>query len=263
MSQRVVVGVDGSAPASAALAWAARLALGTGRSLTAALVVEPRWGLAEDDPRRILDQAVAALPGGVRETVSAAVLEGDPAERLAALAGEGLLVIGTHKTGFLRGRVLGSRGLRVAALAAGCVAVVPVVAVAGRRGVIAGIEPSCDPGPVVLAAARHAERLGEPLVLVHALDEPPVYAAAAAVDPGRIAIAAAAHLVAERHPGVALRSRESARPAAEAFLDASLSASLLVVGVTRRERESALAGSTLHDVLLNANAPVLAVPAGP
>ena len=77
----------------------------------------------------------------------------------------------------------------------------------------------------------------------------------------RIATAAAAHLAAERHPGLALRSRESARPAAEAFLDASRAASLLVVGVTRRERESALAGSTLHDVLLNANSPVLVVPA--
>jgi len=222
---RVVVGVDGSEPAAQALAWA----------------------------------------GMLGDAVAVQVDSGSIGERLAAEAGEGLLVIGTHKTGFLRGRVLGSRSLRIAASAVGPVAIVPTGAMDARAGVVVGIESRLDSAPAVLTAAEHARRMGERLVIVHAVEEEPNAASATTdgvVDAGRIQASAAAHLVADRFPEVEVRIRSSRRSPAEAFLDASSTARLLVVGSTSDDRRAAFTGSAVHDVVLNINAPLIVVPVG-
>ncbi len=261
---RIVVGVDGSDPAIGALDWAADLAAATRATLAAVLVTDPLWSTSLDDPRRTLERLVRGVPPAVRDGIELEVRSGDLAEELVAAARGDLLVIGTHKTGFLRGRVLGSRTLRIASLALGEVAIVPHDPILARRGIVVGLESHHDPGGPVLAAARHAERLGEELVIVHALEGPPAYLSApsgsADVDPAQIAVASAAHLVAERHPGVPVRVRVSRRRPAEAFLDASRAARLLVVGATPDERSVAFAGGSVHDVILNVNAPLLVVP---
>lgn len=261
---RIVVGVDGSEPAIGALHWAADLARATGASLSAVLVADPLWSTSLDDPRRTVERLVRSLASDVGTSAHVEVRTGDLATELVAAARDDLLVIGTHKTGFLRGRVLGSRTLRIASIAEGEVAIVPHDPVAARRGVVVGIESHHDAAAPVLSAARHADRLGEELVIVHALEGPPSYLSAppggADVDPAQITVASAAHLVAERYPGVSVRVRVSRRQPAEAFLDASRSARLLVVGATPRERSSAFAGASVHDVVLNVNAPLLVVP---
>lgn len=223
---RVVVGVDGSEPAAQALAWAGLL--GT--------------------------------------PVPVQVGAGPIGEQLAEAAGDDLLVIGTHKTGFLRGRVLGSRSLRIAASATGPVAIVPAGSMDARSGIVVGVEPRLDAAPAVIMAAQHARRLGERLLIVHSLDDGADPGGAPAeglvVEAGRIQAATAAHLVADRFPGLEVRIRSSRRTPAEAFLDASRTARLLVVGASSDDRRAAFAGSAVHDVVLNINAPLIVVPVG-
>lgn len=262
----VVVGVDGSEPAENALAWAADLAEARGETLSAVLVLDPVWSPhGADGPvaRGALDRALLSLPAPTRDRVAVEVRRGDTAEQLAAAAGDGLLVVGTHKTGFLRGRVVGSRCLRIAASVCGELAVVPSGASGGRRGVVVGLEPRLDPRATALAAARHARLLGEELVLVHAFRSPPYRGESASsgdADRGRVAARAAARAVADRFPEVAVRMHGSRQRPADAFLDASRSARLLVVGAGEHDRAAAFAGATLHDVVLNVNAPLLVVP---
>ncbi|AGW41076.1 stress-inducible protein [Leifsonia xyli subsp. cynodontis DSM 46306] len=72
---------------------------------------------------------------------SLVVLYGPVAASLAGYARTGdVLVVGTDKSGFIHGRVLGSLPVQVAALAVCMVAVIPAVDLRFRAGVVAGID---------------------------------------------------------------------------------------------------------------------------
>lgn len=118
---RVVVGVDGSASAAAALEWAARQAQLTGSELDALTAWEwPKsYGFAtpvpegyqpEQEARRILEKAIA----GVRErypdlTIKASVCEGYPIQTLLEASRDAdLLVVGSRGHGELAGMLIGS-----------------------------------------------------------------------------------------------------------------------------------------------------------
>jgi nucleotide-binding universal stress UspA family protein len=266
--EQIVVGVDGSEPAGAAMAWAAAAAAATGAALTIVVVADPRAPLTAS-PDSVVNAAIEHVGAAARDRVVVRRRAGDVALELAEEAGAGLLVIGTHKTGFLRGRVLGSRSLRIAAAARGPVAIVPAGPLDARVGVVVGLESHLDPRSAVLAGAAHARRMTDDLVIVQSLDGSPADLVAddgtITVDAARVRVSAAAHLAAAQlavgpAAGVTVRTRVSARAPAEAFLDASQAARLLVVGASTDDRRVAFAGSTVHDVVLNANAPLLVVP---
>jgi nucleotide-binding universal stress UspA family protein len=265
-----LVGVDGSAPSDAALRWAVNRAVARGMPLELVHVIEDDWGLVGSDFAReamLTGEAVVqgaleaarAMTGTARLEVR--VLGGSPVWELArACRDDDLLVIGTHKTGFLHGRVLGSRSVTISALASCSVVVVPMGQTALRHGVVVGVVRSEGSWHAVASGAREAARLDQPLVLVHSS---PVGSGSPAgpreaLERERLVLRLAVEAAEAAAPGVAVHTRVSSRQPAEALLDASRDAALLVLEPSRHDgRDATVLGSTTHDVLMNINSPVL------
>lgn len=258
MDGRYVVGIDGSTPSDAALKWATERARRDGAPLVLAHVRDPEAGMmgldfAREETARateILHDRLEQLVGSGIE-VSMLMLEGPLAWALAeAVTPEDVVVVGTHKIGFLHGRVLGSRSVQVAVTVPTTVAVIPEVDLRFRRGVVVGVDRVETAAATARAAAQEADARGEELVVIQSLR---------ATDAPRadlpVGIAAAA--AREAFPSLVIRSRVSGRPAAEALLDASRDKALLVLGPGSTGPGRSPIGSVTHDVVLNVNAPVL------
>jgi nucleotide-binding universal stress UspA family protein len=259
MTRRYVVGIDGSRPSAAALRWA----IARARRDPAPFVlvhVDEEGGVHGDQARPGAVLTAAALATVLDElpdaTVSVALLTGRVAGALAAaVEPDDLLVIGTGKTGFLHGRVLGSRSVQIALAAPCSVAVIPDVDLRFRRGVVAGVERNETSGMIGRAAAREASARGEELLLIQAVDRQVLDR----IGPQRAGLAVSDAMTAARAecPDLELRSRLSSRAPAEALLDTSRERALLVLGPGSSEHPDSPIGTVLHEVLLNVNAPVL------
>ena len=260
MTMRYIVGFDGSGPSEVALAW---VLLRIRRELAPIVLVHVTEGddgsmgkeyedLAGRHGAALLSRRIDALRRTHPElTVEGLSLDGSVAWELADSARPGdLLVVGTHKTGFLHGRVLGSRSVQIAASAPSSVAIIPEVDLRFRRGVVAGIDRVETAAWVAEAAADEAAARSEELSLMEAVSD-------AGQAPDRAALAIALVAVRQRHPSLVVRSRTSTRPAAEALLDASRDKALLVLGPGSQDPRRSPIGSVLHDVLLNLTAPVI------
>ncbi len=271
---RLVVGFDGSAPARAALDWAVSVGRFCGKDLHIVHVIDgPAAATLGDAPTDIVEaadlvlaRALALVPDELRARTTTEIRVGPLLSTVAESAGDGdLLVIGTHKTGYLHGRGLRSRSLVIATLATARLAVVPMVSMAGRHTMVVGLEYGLDWAETVRVAALGAQRELQEVRMVHSTGDAPRLPSyePAPVDAGQLVLAAASHLIADEFPEVAVRTRVSNRPAAEAFLDSSRSARVLVIGVPMVDRAAAFVGSVAHDVLLNLNCPVFVVPVPP
>lgn len=121
--QRIVVGVDGSAPSKAALAWAIRQAKLTGAAVDAVIAWEfpetfgyPVPGTPGVDFEKISAEVLAgtiAEVSGTAEpvTIRSKVIEGNAAQvLLKESAGAGLLVVGSRGHGGFVEALLGSVG---------------------------------------------------------------------------------------------------------------------------------------------------------
>lgn len=125
-SHRIVVGVDGSPAAAAALHWATEQARLTDAKVEAILVWDwrPEYGVhpygpgeqaQEDHARAMLERAVNALPADARAAVATQLVRGHPEHVLRAAAEDAdLLVVGNNRGGPLAERVLGSVSRRLA-----------------------------------------------------------------------------------------------------------------------------------------------------
>ena len=241
MTGRIVVGVDSSVPSRSALAWAVRRALDTATPLVLVHVVNRR--LDRDDgfatelrAAESLIEREAAFARSRGATVATDLVEGDPFEVLvtASVTAE-LLVIGTHKTGFIQGRSIGSRFLSLAAMSLCPVAFIPNTALTSRRGVTVGADDSATGARAVRLAAVEAHRLQQKLTLLH---------------PGRTA-----------STGLATRTRIARSNSAHDLIDATLVAALVVITHPEARRTVGSAGGTLvHDVLINLGGPTIVVP---
>jgi nucleotide-binding universal stress UspA family protein len=256
---RYIVGIDGSTPSDVARRWAMTRARRETAQLVLVHVVDSEAGRmgpdfraeATDLGRRLLD----ATEHRVRAEdptldVVSVLLEGTTAWELTRFAHpDDVLVVGTHKTGFSSGRVLGSLSVQIAAASTSTVAVIPGIDVRFRRGVVAGIDRVETARHIVDVAAREATARGEELTLVHAggaggvLGDEPLRAA--------LLHARAAY------PDLIVRARRSSRAPSVALLDAARSQSLLVIGPGSTGIERSPIGSVVHEVLLNTNALVL------
>lgn len=246
MSQRHVVGVDGSAPSRSALSWALGRAAGTDGLIVLAHVRSGgRGDLTDEDMAHLLDSARRAHPS---VAVGSAVLCGEVVPALLAFLDEDdVLVIGTHKTGHLHGRAFGSTSVAIATCVTCSVVVVPELDLRFRRGIVAHVQGADD--AVEELAADEAERRADELVLVQA---------AVSGEQDGSPVLSAAQRVQERHPLLSVSCRTTARAAAPALLDAALGNALLVIGMGRPPRADGRAfDPLLHDVLMNLTSPVL------
>lgn len=266
MSATYYIGVDGSGPSRAALRWGVRRAAERNAAVVLVNTVDDEWGLvgrdaaaaAERQARDLLVEEadrVQSLHTGVLLTTR--IVHGGTAWELARLPQpEDLLIVGTHKTGFLRGRVLGSRSVQIASAARCSVAIVPDTTLESRHDVVVGVDGSDGCLAAVRTGAQEADRLDQDLLLVYAppgrsdaSDERTPQTARLLMSAAAVASATAARIT--------VRRRVAHRDPAEALLDASFDAALLILGVSARHGDHALIGSVTHDVLMNINVPVL------
>jgi nucleotide-binding universal stress UspA family protein len=260
---RYVVGIDGSAPSAAAVVWASRRAVRDDAELVVAHVKDSEAGMmGHDFAEQEAHQSAALIADTVAELhakypslrVSSMMLEGAVAFALGqAVTVHDVLVVGTHKTGFLHGRVLGSRSVQIATVAPCSVAVVPIVDLRFRSGVVVGIDRLETASDVASLAALEAGEHGDELVCIHSVSQ------AARAPHADLVLARALESARAVRPELVIRSRQTTRPAAEALLDASRDKALLVLGPGATDPTHSPIGSVVHTVLLNENAPVLIV----
>jgi nucleotide-binding universal stress UspA family protein len=139
---------------------------------------------------------------------------------------------------------------------------VPDAVIEARRGVVVGVDRFDGSIPAVARGAREALRLGQELLLVYAPPAPPRPQGAAdlpaSTEAAQQMLVNAAAAATAAAPGVTVHRRLVRRAPAEALLDTSYDAALLVLGVSHpRQGAQSLIGSVTHDVLMNINVPVL------
>lgn len=183
--QRIVIGVDGSDPARAALAWSVRLARATGAHIEAVTVAAQMplatplggvWDTGEDavaQANRALEHTLEEVDVAGVEVVTS-VQDGQPAGVLLGSAeGADLLVLGTHGYGAVESALLGSVGRQVATHA-----VCPTVLVPTDTGqlerVVAGVDGSEESLHALRWAADLARAAGATIEVVIAYHYTPV-----------------------------------------------------------------------------------------
>ena len=243
-----LVGVDGSGPSRAAVRWACIAADALDWRLVFAHFLPASATLAEERAASDFLVETAANHPDARLVIE----RGDVVEGLAGLASSGdVIAVGTHKTGFVRGRALGSLGIRLAARSPRSIAVIPDGQFASRRDVVLGVGPTVATDHALLAAGAAATALHQDLMLLHVSVPGREDDAERAHE--RLADASAAAIA--HYPDLVVRSRVVNRASSDGLLDASRSASLLVLDSNRST--SATIGPVTHDVLMNLGSPVL------
>ncbi|MCL3862293.1 universal stress protein [Actinotalea sp. K2] len=286
----VVVGIDGSSSAQAAVLWAATEATARGRVLRiihavgqqAILVVDPEATPGADDeprpggPRRLLDDAVEhARTAGPHLVIETRLATGAPA---AALLDEGtnacLVVLGSRGLGGFTGLLLGSVGVQVAAHARCPVVVVrPTVATSSARSsgrVVVGVDGSQASDRALTFGFAAAARRSLGVTMVRAW-QPPVPVHPSLLIPledlheaEHLQLLASLATVRQHYPGVDVTIALVNDHPAHALAVESDGASLLVVGSRGLGGFAGLLlGSVSQAVLRHARCPVAVVGPGP
>jgi Universal stress protein family len=262
VSERVVVGWDGTAAAAAALDWALRHDPGC-RDVELVVVDEEPPNGRTASAAEAADRVRATHPGC---TVAVTTEHGSPAAVLAARSGPGTLLVlgGADPRG---GRHRSSTAYRVAAQATGPVVMVPEGFDHGRD-VVLGVGDSPASPDAALAAADQASRRGQRLVAVHAwrqfldmdtmADVDPRHDAAIARERDALLSASLAP-VTERYPSLPVARRVLHGRPVDAVLDAARTSSLLVIG-RDDERLRRRGRPVTHVAMLTSRVPVLLVP---
>lgn len=261
-SGSILVGVDDSVPSRAAIRWALERARVADMRVVLAHALEDEWDatdklvmLENREAAEALLVAQVAYATSIDDSipVTTLLLEGDPLTELAdASANAEMLVVGTHKTGFIHGTVFGSKLLALASIANCPVAFIPNLAGKARHGVVASAEDTPTGQTTVRFAAAEAGMSSQQLTLV--LAAPPTNAT---IDRR---LSDVLELARSADDSLRVRARLSARGMAEALIDASAAAALLVVGQPRTRPPGVTSLSRVaHDVLLNIASPTIVV----
>lgn len=279
----IIVGVSTAEEAGLhAVRWAARRASNRGAKLHIVHVIDAAVE-AKRDPE-LMAAAKSEAQGSIDAAVAAAA-EVDPNLEVVTTFEHGpatevfdelsrraeLLVVGSDWHGGKRPSRRGVHSLRIAAGSHVPVAVIPDIDVAGRRGVVVGVDGSASSASTLEFAASEAERLGEPLIAVHAWDIGVIVGAeygygVAMVDDGDLSTAArelldtALEPVAAAHPKLEIDRRVVVGDPVVALSDAADKASLLVVGSHGRGALARfLLGSVSHGMLAHLEGPTVVV----
>ncbi|WP_172592285.1 universal stress protein [Subtercola boreus] len=276
MSGIILVGINDTAPSIAAANWALERARSTLDRIVIVHVlndVDAANSVARDHALAFLAKQAISLRISAPETqVTTELLIGNPLEELTTAASAAtLLVIGTHKTGFVQGRVFGSKYIQLAATTPIPLAVIPMPANrGGRAGVVVGLSDSRSTAVTLDFAIKEARRTLSSITLVHSWTLPNMPGEVFR-DGGRrefeyslIAEKLLDHAKTHIHtvaPDVPVRTRSLRRPPAEGLLDAAGTALLLVLGRTAPgPAGGGVLGATVHDVLVNLTTATMIVP---
>lgn len=270
MSEKYLIGVDGSEHSRAALAWG--LALASQRGATVELIhVADDSFLSESvaflsEAQAASEQMLATEIGrakseyGFAGDISGTAIVGHPIAELEEASREAdLLVLGAHSGGKFAGSVFGTRAVKVAAVANCPVAVIPAEGESGGEGIVVGVDGSDASKRAIAWAAEEASFRGAPLIAVYAWMPPltpgleylwseELVAAQQAAASEAIAIGVAG--LAERYPDLEIRREIVQAPPVTALLQVAADAEMLVVGSRGRGGISRLLlGSVSHGVL--------------
>lgn len=282
----VLVGYDGSSPATTALRWAQEEA--AHRQAPLELVYVNEWstpagiiplaaGWPDTSVRR---EAVAALNRTIEQirdtspelAVNGRVLDGPIISELRHLSEQSqLLVVGHRGLGGFAGLLTGSVALGMAAQAR-C----PVVVVRGsshsRKPVVVGIDPHPHLEDVIRFAAEQAVARGVDLVAVRAWQPPPVpwrfdyrqpwYDEEKLAETEQALAEQLLEPWREKYSELTIRLRMVPRTAADALISASADAQLVVLGRRGRGGFAGLRlGSVARQLLHHSHCPIAIVPA--
>lgn len=282
MSNTLLIGVDGTESSHAALRWAMRRAAAIGAEVNLTHVIDVEWStigtrmveeLMEDARQLLETEAEYARSLAADVIVHTQSLHGDVMQELIAASAQAeIVIVGTHKTGFISGKIYGSRSLRLAASAHAPVAIIPQGSLRDGRGIVVGADDSAAGRLAVRFAAREAERTGETLTLLRAFTVPELSTASDEIQRELIqhseahtstTLSEAEALARQEAPTIDVKMRSIRRPTAQALVDAAATATLLVIGNSRRDdTDNAMVGSVSHDVLINLTGPAIIVHAG-
>ncbi|WP_269858254.1 universal stress protein [Streptomyces sp. RPT161] len=279
----VIVGIDASSGAEAALDWAADVAVARHDQLRIChawrVAVHPLLdadrGHLVEAARDAAEELVTRAERRVRERhpeldVTTELLPGEPAVNLMSMAeGADLLVVGARGLNRFTALLLGSVSETLAAHSTCPLAVVRTTA-SGEGPLVVGVAPDEPQEPVEFAFAE-AERRDVPVRAVRGWLYPQtlpghvVVPALEAVERDRAErkeVTALLAPVRERFPTVAVRIEVGLAEPEAALVDASGEASLVVVGARRnRGRFGLPLGPVTRRVLHHARCPVVVVPA--
>ncbi|GAA3585493.1 universal stress protein [Klugiella xanthotipulae] len=277
MTQRIIIGIDGSEPSRAALVWGMNRAHREGASVHLVHVVDDSFlsespvfvGEARTAAERIAaEEKSVAEALGLDVPITTEVVIGNPAREIERLSTEAsLIVLGTHKGAKVPAALFGTRGIKIAAVSHSPVAIIPLNDEAKRSGVVVGVDTSEASERAVQYAAAEADRTGQPLIAVYAWTPP--------VTPGleylwseqlltsqnetaEEAMAIALAGLSERYPDLVITKKIVQSPPIAALVAEGKNAQLLVVGNRGRSGLTRLLlGSVSHGVLNNISCPTL------
>lgn len=280
MATRMLVGVRNFDTSRTAVRWAAERAASRGLGLHLIHIVDEgirragNAGLlqaAQSDVEHLLGSAAelarTVAPGLVVTTESR---EGDPQAALIALSQDAeMVVVGSDSTGIDSGRRHGNRGFRIAAASSTPVAVIPTIDLAGRDGVVVGVDGSPTSEHALVFAVEEADRLRQPLIAVNAWPNPVVYGYDLAfpveyvedlTEIGNETLSRALEPVMARYPNVPVKRIVAEGDPITVLSEVAEDASLIVVGSHGRGAVARfLLGSVSHGVLARLSAPTVIV----
>ncbi|MFB9681933.1 universal stress protein [Streptosporangium vulgare] len=281
MTGQIVVGTDGSAPATAAVEWAAEDAAHSGAALKIVYVHEPWNSLVllsgtgeENGSTEYGHRVLAAAAQRARDhapdiKITTALATGAVVERLKSESERAdALVIGSRGVGGFAGLALGSVGLGLAGHAAGPVVVVRAPARTAHGVIVAGFDGSEHSQVALEYAFARAQQRGSRLRAVYAWQMPMLSPYALGYSPLLRSVFAeetetARRLLApyrEKYPDVAVEESIVCDHPVRVLSDASRQADLIVVGSRGLGGfGSAVLGSVGHGVLHRAHCPVAVV----
>jgi nucleotide-binding universal stress UspA family protein len=272
MAGQIVVGVDGSAPATAAVEWAAADARRSGRDLRIVHVCT-EWPPGSDGYEHCVGALEAAADRARRLSIGVEVttelLPGNVATALIAESETAdSLVLGSRGLGGFAGMVVGSVGMAVAGHARGPVVIVRAPAVTEHGRIVVGDDGSEHADAAVRYAVEQARARHTELHVVHSRQLPAFSMHAVAYD-GLVErimqdeVNAARERVIrwrEQHPDLLITDEQVCDHPVSALIKASGTADLVVVGSRGLGGfASAVLGSVGHGVLHHVTCPVAVV----
>ena len=254
----ILIGYDGSEDADEAVAWAAEAALLRAEPVVVVIAEDTgadsiglRWW-PESYWRELGERAESLLHGAGVSDVRVERHTGALVPALVPLAHDAtMLVLGSRGHGRAGQTFVGSTSQRAAGQAPCPVIVVREQASVGSDRVVVGLDGSAGSLAALDFACRQAGLAGQRVLVLHGAGPEPEAAAgvARAVDAARAG-----------HPDVLLEAETVDVGAAQALVDASADAALVVVGSRGlRAWEGMRLGSVSHEVLARASCPVCVV----
>lgn len=280
MSQKIVVGVDGTAEGRAALRWALAWAQNNTAEVQlvnvtddSMLVVTPDFKAAalEASEALLREELAYAKEQDAAATITALAIVGHPIDELEKVSHTAaLLVLGGHHGHRFAGAVFGTRSVKIAAVSQCPVVIVPPeFTVADPARVVVGVDGSNAARNAVATAARVAAGSRAILHTVYAWMPPTAPGlqhlwssefVQQQEDEAKEALAVGTAGLAADYPDLQITQEIVQQPPVQALIESAKDAQLLVVGNRGRGNIARLLlGSVSHGVLQALPCPVMVV----